>query len=150
MHYCTNTATASCVCPAQWFKERQHVHNSNLNSWCSWIIVSPLTILRYCMIGLGMKNTHLHANFMQMQYAWKQWQVLSTVHACTYLASFSPWSVVTWSRRLIGLCRKVQVKKDTNCHNSATRCKRSLLIIYIYNKNKGRLGVNSNRTLAHV
>ena len=29
--YCTNTPTASCVCPAQWFKERQHVHiNTNV------------------------------------------------------------------------------------------------------------------------
>ena len=63
--YCTNTPTASCVCPVQWFKERQRVHIStnvqcdliNINQPISfsvprysWIIMSPLTpniFLRY-------------------------------------------------------------------------------------------------------
>ena len=60
VHYCTNTPTASCVCPAQWFKERQHVHNST-RQWylvctalhpeitrrlhCSKFSVAPLWIM---------------------------------------------------------------------------------------------------------
>ena len=79
MHYCTNTQTASCACPEQWFKESYHVNHSsaiiyNSNAVLSnqpicfsesWITISPLTpniFPSWCTCTwMTFSSTHVHS-----------------------------------------------------------------------------------------